>query len=250
MKPVSCIAMGPGPGGVSPPGSSVLTYDATFTDGVVRPTAAVGTARGSGLRERAGRLRRILQAREDVIGRMGSSDDGLLPREFSGGRLRRLRPADLAAFQAYRSIAELGRYQGWSPMSDAEAREFLADMNQARLFEPGQWIQLGIAKTPSDALIGDIGIYLSADGLTGEIGFTLEPGSQGRGLATQAVRQALELFLTRTNVEQVRGVTDSRNEASARLLERLGFRHHETRTVEFRGERCEERVYVRARTGF
>ena len=49
----------------------------------------------------------------------------LLPREFSGGRLRRLRPADRVAFQAYRSIPELGRYQAWSPMSKAEALDLL-----------------------------------------------------------------------------------------------------------------------------
>ena len=34
----------------------------------------------------------------------------LLPRRFRGGLLRRLRPDDLAAFQAYRSDPELGRY--------------------------------------------------------------------------------------------------------------------------------------------
>ena len=50
-----------------------------------------------------------------------------LPRAFSGGLLRRLRPSDLAAFQAYRSIPELGRFQGWSPMSEAEAAAFLAE---------------------------------------------------------------------------------------------------------------------------
>ena len=171
----------------------------------------------------------------------------LLPVEFPGGWLRRLEPTDLAAFQAYRSIAELGRFQGWTPMSDAEALEFLTTMNTAPLFEPGQWVQLGISAAQSGALVGDIGIHVSNDGLAGEIGFTLEPASQRKGLATQAVSKALELLLTSTKVEAVRGVTDSRNDSSIRLLERLKFQHRETRIIEFRGEPCSEKIYVRLR---
>src|SRR5512139_2590967 len=68
-----------------------------------------------------------------------------LPRAFPGGLLRRLRTSDLAAFQAYRSIPELGRFQGWSPMSEAEALSFLAEMSETRLFTAGDWVQLGIA---------------------------------------------------------------------------------------------------------
>ena len=176
------------------------------------------------------------------------AENQVLPSEFPGGRLRRLHETDLAAFQAYRSIPELGRYQGWSPLSDAQALAFLAEMNAAPLFAPGRWIQLGITESQSDALVGDIGLHVSDDGLVGEIGFTLAPRAQGRGLATRAVSRALELLLANTRVERVRGITDRRNSASIRLLERLGFRHEETRTVDFRGEVCCEKTYVRLRT--
>jgi RimJ/RimL family protein N-acetyltransferase len=167
-----------------------------------------------------------------------------LPRAFAGGLLRRLRPSDLAAFQAYRSIPELGRFQGWSPMSDAAATAFLAAMSEAPLFMRGDWVQIGIAEPETDRLIGDIGIHLSADGLAGEIGFTLAPGAQGRGIATAAVRQALQLFFDITGAQQVLGITDSRNVRSIRLLERTGFRHHERRSTVFRGEPCIEEIYA------
>jgi aminoglycoside 6'-N-acetyltransferase len=169
--------------------------------------------------------------------------DALLPREFSGGRLRRLRPADREAFQAYRAIPELGRYQGWSPQSAAESLQFLAAMNQAPLFTPGEWVQLGIAEPESDSLVGDIGLYLSDDGSTGEIGFTLQPSSQGRGIAGHAVREALQLLFAATKATHVSGVTDARNIPSIRLLERLGFECLETRRVIFRREACTEKVY-------
>ena len=168
----------------------------------------------------------------------------LLPRPLPGGCLRRLRRGDVGAFQAYRSIPELGRFQGWSPMSDAEALAFLAEMESSPFFQPGQWIQLGIADAGSDVLLGDIGVHLSADGRTGEVGFTLAPAAQGRGLATAAVRESLQLLLAATEVECVLGITDARNHPSIRLLERLGFACRETRNVLFRGEACSELVYV------
>lgn len=170
-----------------------------------------------------------------------------LPQDFPGGRLRRLRPTDLEAFQAYRSIPELGRYQGWSAMTDVEAADFLAEMAEAALFVPGAWVQIGIADPVTDRLIGDIGAYLSGDGRTGEIGFTLEPSAQGRGCATRAVRAALGLMFDRTSVERILGVTDERNAPSIRLLERLGFVHVESRQVVFREEPCTERVYALSR---
>jgi RimJ/RimL family protein N-acetyltransferase len=175
---------------------------------------------------------------------MQPSGESLLPREFPGGRLRRLGTADLAAFQAYRRIPELGRYQGWSSMSDAEALAFLAEMNEASLFKPGQWVQLGIAESETDRLVGDIGIHLSEDGISSEIGFTLEPGAQGHGIASTAVREAVHVLFASTPVRQVLGITDSRNSASVRLLERVGFMHQETREVIFRGEPCSEKVYA------
>lgn len=171
----------------------------------------------------------------------------LLPREFPGGRLRRMHPRDHAAFQAYRSLPELGRYQGWSPMADAEALEFINEVHRAPLFTPGQWIQLAIAEPDSDALVGDIGLFLSDDGMSGEVGFTLHPSAQGRGVAGRAVREAVQLLFAATSVSRVLGITDERNVPSLRLLERIGFEFIENRRVVFRGETCTERVYALAR---
>jgi len=175
---------------------------------------------------------------------MHSSSTAVLPRAFSGGLLRRLQVSDLAAFQAYRSIPELGRFQGWSPMSEGEALAFLDEMNTIPLFSLGEWVQLGIAEPATNRLIGDIGMFLAGDGHSAEVGFTLEPGAQGRGVATAAVREALQLLFSATRVRQVLGVTDIRNLASIRLLQRVGFQHKETSNTTFRGEPCSEATYV------
>ncbi len=169
-----------------------------------------------------------------------------LPRFAGQVALRRLAPEDLAAFQTYRQDPELGRYQGWSPLPDAEARVFLAQMHTARL-PTGVWFQFGIADAESLQLIGDIGLLLSADGSSAEIGYTLSRSAQGRGLATLAVREAVALVFECSAVSQVLATTDARNHPSIRLLERIGMQRVEDRNTMFRGEPCVEITYAIAK---
>ena len=167
-----------------------------------------------------------------------------LPRSAGAAVLRRLTPSDLRAFQAYRHDAELGRYQGWAPVPDDDAREFLRHMGAAELLQPGTWCQIGIAQADDPALIGDIGLLLSSDATKLGIGFTLRREAQGRGLATAAVREAVAMVFEHTAAQRVVGIADVRNLASIRLLERVGMHRVETRSVVSAGEPCTEHVYV------
>ena len=173
----------------------------------------------------------------------------VLPHDTPRLRLRRLREADLPRFQAYRSDAELGRYQGWLPMHDAAARAFLRQMADSSFCPRGAWFQLGVADLDSAALIGDIGIHLQPDGSAAEIGFTLAHEAQGRGLATEAVAAAVALVFAHTSAARVVAITDARNAASVRLLERVGLRRFATLDAVFRGEACLEHHHVRHRHG-
>jgi aminoglycoside 6'-N-acetyltransferase len=167
-----------------------------------------------------------------------------LPRAFEGGMLRRLGLADLSAFQAYRRDPELGRYQGWSAMTDDEAAAFLREMAAMPLLAPGEWLQLGIADTEGVRIVGDIGLCLAADASDVEIGFTLAADAQGRGIATAAVREAIAWIFEGTAATQVRGITDARNLPSIRLMERLGMRRVASREAIFRGEPCVEHIHA------
>jgi [ribosomal protein S5]-alanine N-acetyltransferase len=172
-----------------------------------------------------------------------------LPRRGAGVVLRRLSALDVAAFQAYRTDTELGRYQGWSAMSDAQACEFLNEMSAAALLRPGEWAQIGVAGADGLALLGDIGLFVAADSRHAEIGFTLARPAQGRGLATAAAREAVGLLFEHTAVERVLGITDARNDASIRVLERIGMRKVGEHDTVFRGEPCVECVYAVLRGG-
>lgn len=172
-----------------------------------------------------------------------------LPIETARLRLRRLGPSDLAAFQAYRHDPVVGRYQGWSVMTDEQALSFLDEMAHCPCLILGDWFQVGIAKRETDELIGDIGFYLSEDGRSGEIGFTLCQSSQGQGLAREAVATILTALFEHTSVTRFLGITHHENTASIHLLERLGMRRLSSVEQEFRGEMATEYTYGLDRPG-
>ena len=158
--------------------------------------------------------------------------------------LRRLRAADLPAFQAYRNDPEVGRYQGWEPMSDATAAVMIARMAAAPCPAPGDWVQIAIADAVTDELLGDIGLHVSASGEEAELGITLAPSAQGRGLAAEAAGALIGMLRAQTQVRRLVGITDVRNTASARLLERLGMMFEAEEETVFRGEPCREARYA------
>ena len=116
-------------------------------------------------------------------------------------------------------------------------------MSTAELLQPGRWSQIGIADPDGLMLIGDIGLFLAADGRDAEIGITLRRQSQGRGMGTAAAREAISLVFERTNAERVLGIVDARNDRSIRLLQRVGMRMLESRGAACRDEPCIEHIY-------
>lgn len=171
----------------------------------------------------------------------------LLPRKAGHALLRRLRAEDLETFQAYRRDPLVARYQSWSRMSQPEALAFINEMAVANLFEPGAWVQLAIARAEDGRLVGDLGLLVTEDREHAEIGFTVSRGAQGQGYGCAAVAEAIRLLFEQTAVRRVVGITDARNTASVRLLERVGMSRIESRETVFNGEPCTEWVYARQR---
>ncbi|HSJ63925.1 MAG TPA: GNAT family N-acetyltransferase [Gemmatimonadaceae bacterium] len=82
--------------------------------------------------------------------------------------------------------------------------------------------------TPDEAtVLGGAGLHpLSEDGA--EIGFWLARAHTGRGYATEAARALVEVAFANPGIERVQIRCDPRNERSAAVPRRLGFRHIET----------------------
>jgi aminoglycoside 6'-N-acetyltransferase len=165
------------------------------------------------------------------------------PIEGERVRLRRLRPDDADAFRGYRSDPEVGRYQGWSPMDEAEALAFIDSMRDVVGPVPGQWIQLAIALRDGDRLVGDVGLHLAEDGREVQVGYSCARAFQRQGFTSEAVRLLLATVAQDTACAKAVAVIDSRNLASERLLQSLGFSAVTTASTVFRGEPCVEVTY-------
>jgi RimJ/RimL family protein N-acetyltransferase len=142
-----------------------------------------------------------------------------------------LRPLDAAtdvdAVHAYQSRADVCRYIPYSPRTRDEVAQRLADPQRTRsaLDEAGQAIALAVVRRDTGELVGDVMLmWHSAEHRSGEIGYVLNPEHQGNGFVTEACRALLALAFDRLNLHRVIGRIDSRNEASAAVLRRLGMR--------------------------
>ena len=170
-----------------------------------------------------------------------------LPQCRGSTRLRSLRLADLPRFAAYRADPGLAKYQSWEPMSRETAASFLHDTADATHLQPGGWIQLAVADLASDELVGDVGLFLSDDGRSSELGFTLARAEQGKGHATRAAELAVELLFRHAPVLEVRAIADQRHQASMAVLRRAGFVQTGTREALFKEEACTEVLFERRR---
>lgn len=167
-----------------------------------------------------------------------------LPHRLSRLCIRTLQPSDLEAFYAYRSDPAVARFQGWEPMSVSEAAAYLAFQSTQSIHLPDTWRQLAIADITTDSLVGDIGVWLSADSQGAEIGLSISPNFQGKGYGTESLRGLIALLFASTPIMEIEASADIRNVSCIAALTRAGFCHVDTRQAEYKGELCSELVFV------
>ena len=136
--------------------------------------------------------------------------------------LRPLSLNDAHALFAYRSLPEVARFQGWCPQSVGDAEDFIRRSAHRAECPEGQWQQFGIYLAELASLIGDCGFCAQAN-QQAEIGFTIAPPFQRKGLGREAVSALLQYLSARCGIRRVLAHTDPENLASRGLLEGLGF---------------------------
>jgi RimJ/RimL family protein N-acetyltransferase len=76
--------------------------------------------------------------------------------------------------------------------------------------------------------IGFISHYLVLPNRWMEIGYEIIPNERGKGYGTEATQLIVDyLFLSKT-IERIQAITDVRNKASQRVLEKVGFKREGT----------------------
>jgi len=152
--------------------------------------------------------------------------DTKLPIETERLLLRTFAPSDLEALHDILSRDDVTRYLYWGPQSEEEVQDRLTQMMNFRSLDgPGDTLRLAVLLKANGRVIGDVVLHWRDDPhLQGYVGFVVHPSHQGKGYATEATRPLLRLAFEDIGLHRVTGHLDPRNEASARVLEKLGMR--------------------------
>ena len=139
--------------------------------------------------------------------------------------IRPLARQDITEFTRYRNLPDVARFQDWTlPYTRDIAHALVDDAQELGMPTPGQWLQLALTDD-ADRLLGDVAVWLDDAALLAMIGYTLAPQSQGQGYAVEAVKAVVDWLFTARKVHRVAATLDPENLASARVLERNGFRY-------------------------
>jgi aminoglycoside 6'-N-acetyltransferase len=151
-------------------------------------------------------------------------DPAFEPLLTVGLELRRSVPVDAATISAYRSDPDVHRYQGWDRTDAPGIRAEIEEMGPRAPGAPGGWVQLSVLERSSGRLVGDVGLS-RVPGEPGviKIGYTIAPGFQGRGYATEAVGALVAYAFDALGAEIVRAHASAENAASIRVAEKVGL---------------------------
>lgn len=165
--------------------------------------------------------------------------DGLPVLRGDGVVLRAFERRD--ADEVFRLYADRDavRY-GYAPKMDdlADAQKVIALTDElARARTLFHW---GIADANDDSIVGHATLFhVEREHRRAEIGYSVRRDLWGRGIATRAVRTLIRFAFDRLDLRRLEADIDPRNDASFRVLAKLGFQREG-----FLRERCETRDEV------
>ena len=138
-------------------------------------------------------------------------------------RLRPFTDADADDLFALHSNAHVLRYWDSPPWTDrARAGRFIEKCQQ--LSEEGSGARVAMERASDGAFLGWCGLTKWNPGYrSASLGYCLDDAAWGHGYATEAARALLQWGFDTLDLNRVQAEADTRNAASARVLEKLGF---------------------------
>ena len=158
--------------------------------------------------------------RDELPTRMSLSTPTLLTARL---RLRTFNESDMDALFALQSNAHVLRYWDAPPWSDRlRAETFITACR--KIEEEGTGTRLAVDRVSGDAFIGWCSLTRwNPDYRSASMGYCFDDAVWGNGYATEAARSLLTWAFDTLDLNRVQAETDTRNTASARVLEKLGF---------------------------
>jgi RimJ/RimL family protein N-acetyltransferase len=138
-------------------------------------------------------------------------------------RLRAFEDADAKDLFALHSSAKVLRYWDSPPWRDpARAERFITACRQ--MAQEGTGARLAVDRASDGAFLGWCGLTRwNPDYRSAALGYVYGDAAWGHGYATEAARAVLQWAFDTLDLNRVQAEADTRNAASARVLEKLGF---------------------------
>src|SRR6266496_3744374 len=135
-------------------------------------------------------------------------------------QLRPLAADDWSAVHQWAQQPEVCRFQAWGPNTPEQTQTFTRLAADAWRHDPQ--LRFPFAVVVDDAVVGSAELNLRGN-RQGEISYIVHPGFWGRGIATGATRELLDMCFGQHELHRVFATCDPRNAASARVLKKLGM---------------------------
>jgi RimJ/RimL family protein N-acetyltransferase len=137
--------------------------------------------------------------------------------------LRAHRETDLDDLVLFHGDERTVRYLPWPVRSRDDTRTaLLKKLSQHRAPAEGDWLVLAIEEIASGRVIGEVDLRRGANGHA-DIGYVVRRDREGRGLASEAVRELVRLATEDLGVTTIDAHIVPGNTASERFAERHGF---------------------------
>ncbi|BBC98534.1 N-acetyltransferase [Streptomyces rochei] len=138
-------------------------------------------------------------------------------------RLRAFEDADVDDLFALQSNAHILRYWDSPPWTErSRAEKFIASCR--RMEQEGTGARLAVDRVCDGAFIGWCTLNSwNPDFRSASLGYCYDDAAWGQGYATEAARALLDWAFDTLDLNRVQAEADTRNTASARVLEKLGF---------------------------
>jgi RimJ/RimL family protein N-acetyltransferase len=131
---------------------------------------------------------------------------------------------DIEAYLGRRNDPDVARYQDWElPYSRERAERVVKKVMSLGGPRDESWWMAIVCDRVSGEVYGDVGVELSWQGRTAEVGYTFAKEHWGKGYAIEAVEALVRYLFEDLEVTRVCGTLHPDNPASAMVLERSGL---------------------------
>lgn len=159
--------------------------------------------------------------------------------------LRKLSPDDAGEILFLRSNENVNKYIDRPPAKNIE--DAVAFINKVNIgIANDKWIYWAICFKDNPELIGTICLWnLNEEEKKAEVGYELNPGQQGKGIALEALTKVVDFGFNVLYAEKIEAYTHKENIPSTKLLEKLNFTrdHAEESKIDFSVENRDTVVY-------